>query len=256
MNTLIIKNFLNKLEINKLTPILFLLSFITGLFKEIIALYLLIIFHEFGHYIASYYYSWNINKIVIYPFGGLIKYNDIIDKPFYQELIVTLSGPINQLVIFFIMSLLYKKYIISHYFYNALLNYNYALIVFNILPIIPLDGSKIMNIVLNKVFSYKKSYYLLSIISIYTTIFFIFYIDSYSYILVISYLIMELYNYINYGKYMINRFILEKILFKNNYKKIIKKDSIYHMKRNKRHLIKIHNKYYDEKEAIKKIKGV
>ena len=254
---MIIKNFLSKLQFNYYTLIIIFIYLITGLIKEISAVLLLIIFHEFGHYLLSYIYEWNIDKIVIYPFGGIIYFDDLIDKPLKEELLITLGGPLNQLFIFIIYYYLYRLNIVSEHFFFILKNYNYYILLFNLIPIIPLDGSKILNIIFNKIFCFKKSYYLLIIISIIETLVLIYFIkDNYSYYIMIITLVTSI--YLNYKKrnYIFNRFILEKYLYNNNYKKYHKINSINKMKRNKKHIFIYKNSQYTEKEFIKKIKGV
>ena len=126
--------------------------------------------------------------------------------------------------------------------------------IFNLLPIIPLDGSKILNIILNKIFNFKVSYKLLSIISIFFLILFIYFFkNNYTYLIVISFLIYEVIYYIKNRNYIFNRFILEKYLYKNSYKSIKKINNINKMKRNKKHIIKNNNMYVTEKEYINKV---
>lgn len=198
------------------------------------------------------FYEWNVRSINIYPFGGVIKYEGVIDKPFKEELLVSIMGPIFQVILYIIIYLLNKNYLVSNYFFNIFRNYHYAMIFLNIIPIIPLDGSKVINILLNKVFSFQVSYKLLLFISIMFTILLILYINSYSVIFVIGFIITELFNYIKNKSFIYNRFIYERYLYPNNYKKYKKVDSIKNMFRNKKNLIKYKNIYITEKEAIKK----
>ena len=254
---MIIKNFLNKLHFSKYTLLLLFISLITGLIKEISACLILIIFHEFGHYFISTLFNWNIKKINIYPFGGIISYEEIIDKPLIEEFFITIAGPINQIIIYFIFYFLHNKYLISDNYFNIIKNYHICMLIFNLLPIIPLDGSKILNILLNKYLNFRYSYNILSIISFVFMIIFIYiFKNNYSYFIIITFLIFELYNYVRNKKYIFNRFIYEKYLYKNNYKKYIKINNLKKMKRNKKHLVKYNNNYLTEKESIKKIKGV
>ena len=64
----------------------------------------LIVFHEFGHFLTAKQFNWNIDGIYIYPLGGITKFNTDINKPIVEELLVTLMGPIFQIVLF-----LFKK---------------------------------------------------------------------------------------------------------------------------------------------------
>ena len=45
------------------------------------------------------------------------------------------------------------------------MNYNTTILLFNLLPIIPLDGSKVLNILLNTIIPFKKSHILTIYIS-------------------------------------------------------------------------------------------
>ena len=254
---LIIKNFFRKIEISKYTLLLILLIFVTGLIKDFFAILILIIFHEFGHYFMSYIFNWKIKKIIIYPFGGYIVFDEVIDKPLLEELIVTIFGPIFQIIIYFMVYILYKKYYIDDYFFNLVKEYHYSILLFNLLPIIPLDVSKLVNIILNRLFSFKISYVLLYIVSVISIILFIvFNINNHSYIFLLPFLFYELIFYIKNRDYMFNRFIYEKYLYKNNYKTYIYVDNITKMKRNRKHIFKLNGHFYNEKDGIKKIKGV
>lgn len=249
---MIIRNFFKKIKISKYTYIILLLSLLTGLIKDIFSIFILIIFHEFGHYFVSYLFKYNIDSINIYPFGGIIKYNEEIDKPLFTELLITIMGPINQILIYLIISILFKYNLINNYLFSLFKNYHYSILIFNLLPIIPLDGSKLLNIFLNKVFNYIISYNLLSIISIISTILFILKSDS-NYIIIISFIIYETLNYIKNRNIMFNRLILEKYLYNNNYKKYRYINNLNDIKRNKKHLIKYKNIYLSEKTYINNI---
>ena len=199
--------------------------------------------HEFGHYFVSKIFKWNIDKIYLYPFGGLIKYNEKIDKPFKEEFIISISGIISQSIIYFIFLFLYKNYIINHYFFNIIRNYNYSILLFNIIPIIPLDGSKVLNIILNKIFDFRRSYILLNIISIILLIIFIFN-SNMSLLIVILFLIYKIYLNLKDRSIIFKRFILEKYLY-DDYNKINYINNIKNMKRNKKNIKKhINNNMY------------
>ena len=250
---MIIIKFLNKLHINTYTIILILLALLSGLFKEIITISTIIIIHEFGHFIALYKYKWNINKINIYPFGGITKLDEKIDKPLNEEFIITLLGPIFQELLFVFIMILYKYNIMNNYYYNLFKNYNISILIFNLLPIIPLDGSKIINIFLNKFFNFRMSYILNIIISIiFLTIFFFFFKSDSSYYLIIVFLIYQIIFYFKNRYIIFNRFILEKRLNKSNYIKYKKINSIKKMYRNKKNLIKDDIGYITEYKYINK----
>ncbi len=233
---MIIIDFFKDIKVSKYSYIIVLLSLLTGQIKELIGLLIIIITHEFGHYFMSKIFGWNIDKIYIYPFGGLIKYNEKIDKPFIQEFLITIMGPLNQIITYLIIVLLFKYNIINNYLYNIIKNYHYSILLFNLIPIIPLDGSKLLNIFLNKIFNFRLSYILLNIVSIIILIFLIFNSNT-SLLLVILFLIYKIYINLKNKSIIFNRFILEKYLY-DDYNKINYIDHIKDMKRNKKNIKK------------------
>ena len=234
---MIIIDFFKDIKVSKYTYIIVLLALITGQIKELLGLFIILLSHEFGHYFISKIFKWKIDKIYLYPFGGLIKYNEIIDKPFKEEFLIAISGILNQLLVYLIFFLLYKNNIINNYFFNILKNYNYSILFFNLIPIIPLDGSKILNIILNKIFSFRRSYILLNIISVLLLIIFIFKSNG-GLLIVILFLIYKIYLNVKERNLIFNRFILEKYLYKDDYKKICFIKEIKDMKRNKKNIKK------------------
>ena len=110
---MIIINFFKDIKVSKYTYIIVLLALLTGQIKELLGLTIIILFHEFGHYFMSKIFKWNIDKIYLYPFGGLIKYNEVIDKPFLEEFLITIGGPLNQIIIYLVFYLLYRYHIIN-----------------------------------------------------------------------------------------------------------------------------------------------
>ena len=234
---MIIINFFKDIKVSKYAYIIALLALITGQIKELLGLLTIILSHEFGHYFMSKIFKWNIDKIYLYPFGGLIKYNEKIDKPFKEELLIAISGILSQSLVYLFFFILHKYFIVNDYFFNIIKNYNYSILFFNLIPIIPLDGSKVLNILLNKLFSFRKSYIILNIISIILLIIFIFK-SNISLIIVILFLIYKIYLNIKNRDIIFNRFILEKYLYKDSYKKIYYFKEIKNMKRNRKNIKK------------------
>lgn len=249
---MVIKKFLNKLNISVYSIILVFLALIAGLFKEIIVISIILVIHEFGHYYFINKFNWNINKINIYPFGGVCILDDDIDKPLNEEFLVTIFGPLTQELLFIVIIFLYKNSIIDEYLYTLFKDYNITILLFNLLPIIPLDGSKILNVIINKFCNFRISYMLNIFISIvFLSIFFILFKKDSSYYLIISFLIYQIIYYYKNRHIIFNRFILERSLRKHDFKNYKKINNIKKMHRNKRHFIKINNSYITENKYMK-----
>ena len=106
------KNILNKIYIHPLFLITLFIFVSIGYFRFLIYFMVLIIVHELGHIMISLLFKWNIDKIIILPFGGLIKYNEIINRPLIEEFLIAISGIIFQ----YIFYLLVKDFIDYKYF--------------------------------------------------------------------------------------------------------------------------------------------
>ena len=219
MNLLHMKSII-KIDIT--TYIIILLSLFSASFKRIIILFIVIIFHELGHLFWLYKYHKKIINIKIYPFGGITKYESLLNHNIKEEIIISIGGIINQILLFFIIKLLFILNIINFNTYCLFNKSNMFLIIFNLLPIISLDGSKLLNSILEYFFTYSNSLIITIIISFISLI--IFTIISISLkinaLIILSYLYYCFFMFIRNYKYIKERFVLERILYKIPYNNI------------------------------------
>ena len=188
----------------------------------------------------SLLFKWNIDKIVILPFGCITLFNEHINRPIKEEFIITIMGPIFQLLLFKINNSLFQTY-------------NLNLLLFNLIPILPLDGSKILNLVLNKFLSFKYSHIISIIISfIIITFLFVYKFNLILYIVII-FLLYKTYTEFKNHKYIFNKFLFERYIYNFKFKKskIIK--NRVNMKRDYKHIFKIKKKYMTEREFLLKL---
>ncbi len=231
---------ISKIKIHPFFYFFTLVCLFNGLFKDYIYITFIVLFHELGHILVGLYYKWDINKIVVLPFGCLTIFNNLVNVKLKEEFLVTIAGPILQLFLFFINN-------------SKFLYYNKILLIFNLIPIIPLDGSKIIHILLNKIISFKKSE-LISIIISFIMIFYLFMAsNSLMSYLIILLLLKKVIETILMHKYIFYKFLLERYIYKLPFKKVKKVKKISKMKREYRHLFYLENKYYTEKEILTKM---
>ena len=135
-------------KINIFTYIFLILSMLSGYGREMLIVYFILIVHELGHYILFKYYNINVNKITLYPYGGMIDNNMLINTNSKKVLIISFGGIFIQIILYLIIYLLFKVGFIDYNFYKMFVSYNLYIILFNLIPIYPLDGFKILNSVL------------------------------------------------------------------------------------------------------------
>lgn len=228
---------------------------ISGYYINLIAITSLLLIHELGHYTAAKLLKFKVLKIVIYPFGGITKINDLINKDINEEILVATSGVIFQFIFYLIIVYLNHINIIRDYTLNIYTLYNNQIIFFNLMPIYPLDGSKIINLLLSKFFNYNLSNKLTIMISLIGMFLFILtssYNHNYSYIMVLSVLIIYNYKFIKQLKYIYNKFLLERYLYNISYPKIKIINNGNKMYKNNSHIIKVNNNYITEKKYLSK----
>lgn len=256
----LMKSIYKKIDISYSFIFVIFLSLISGLFKDVIMLFLVIIIHETGHIFTSLIFKWKIGKISIGIVGGYITYDDVIDKPYKEEILIAMSGFLFQVMFLLIAYILYSNNLVDDKFMFLVKKYNLALIIFNILPIYPLDGSKILNIIFNMFLPYKKSLKLTSIVSFIFILlmlyFFIFLSIKFelSYIMILMFLVEKLITFSNEIPYLFNKFLFERYInpIKTNKYCIIKDDNLSKFKRQKKHIFILKNKQYTEKSILSK----
>ena len=96
---------------------------------DFIIIYLLIIIHELGHILTANLLHIKLQKIYIYPLGGISKLNIPINFSQVKELIILLAGPIFQTI--------GSKYLITLFsnYQNIIKLYNTRILIFNLFPI-------------------------------------------------------------------------------------------------------------------------
>src|ERR687893_2543403 len=123
----------------------------------IVALFLCVLLHEFGHSLAAQRLGIGIHSITLLPLGGISNFESLPEKP-ADEVKTTIAGPLVNVVlapIFFGVGLLFGAVprvpadpfmdigsVGQFFFYLGYLNV--VLAVFNLLPAFPLDGGRIL----------------------------------------------------------------------------------------------------------------
>ncbi|SCY15508.1 M50 family metallopeptidase [Alkaliphilus peptidifermentans] len=146
-----------KLKINRLLLPIFLISFVFGYLREMLIIFLVVFIHEISHYLVAKKVNVKIEKIELFPFGGVAKMDhDYVIKPSHEVLIAA-AGPFSNLLLLFLAELLIFYNIVgSPYIYFFQLS-NVAIGAFNLLPIFPLDGGRVLRAIISIFYGIQKS---------------------------------------------------------------------------------------------------
>ena len=244
------KNIFKYFEVNVFVYLFAVIAVLTASFIPFFIISFLIIIHEIGHFIIAKFLKIDVVKIYLYPLGGISKFNMDQNISLLKEFLILIFGPIFQILAYLFLSKILPQY------QNMIMIYHYSILIFNLLPIYPLDGGKLVNLLLSGVFSFKFSYYFSIIISyFFVGLFFLFNFKNLNInlFLVIIFLLFKITREYKNFNYCYQKFLLERYLENYNFKdtKIIKNESDFY--RNKKHLLKIGDKYVWEKDFLAKI---
>lgn len=210
---------------------------ITGMFKEFSFIFILLFFHELGHAFVGIMLNWKLLSITFYPYGGITLFSKLENSSINKEIIILLAGPLVQIITYLILICFFK--------YNYIKIYHLSILIFNMLPILTLDGGRLLNLILNKCFNYLKSFYISVFISFFTIIlliiFCILYYNNLNLLLMVIFLVFKIIKSIRDIKYCYNKFLLERYLYNFNFNKYDVSKSIYDFYMERNHYIEFQN---------------
>lgn len=227
--------------------------FLTGNYLNFVVFLSLVLVHESGHCVMAKLFHLEIKSITIYPFGGITRLDILYNLEIEKELMVSMAGVMLQFVFYLFICFLFQLHIIREYVYSLYSLYNNSIIFFNLLPIYPLDGGRILYLLFCLFFPYKVSDYLI----IFFSVFFIFvilglhiYQNNYSNFMVYFLLGYYLFLFFQKRKVRYYRFLLERYLYSFSFSRI---KIIHHyqmMYRNRKHYLFRDGNIYPEQKYI------
>lgn len=197
-----------------------------------VAFLLFSILHEIGHYCMALIYHFEIEKVVILPFGAFLSLKDYGLHAPYQEIVMLMMGPCVNLVlclIFYILGI------------NELFEINIFIFLFNLLPIYPLDGSKLFLLFLSYFINYKKCFQIQIKLSLLTISILFIYTKQIGRKIVLGYLLYQTIVYLEQYSYIYVKALLNDHLEKK-WIKVNKKMNYYRPYHN---LYELNGKLYD-----------
>ena len=114
-----------------------------------------ILFHEIAHIITGLIYGMRIYGIKIRVSGVNADIEGIDELEDKKKLIIYIAGPLVNIIGLIILYLVRENY--SFQWIETSIYINWGLTIFNLLPVYPLDGARILEVILGKKLLFKKS---------------------------------------------------------------------------------------------------
>ena len=113
--------------------------------------------HELGHACTALSFGWRLKKIEILPFGGVAEVDEHGNKPIHEEALVLIAGPFMNMIMIGFAYVCISLGIWQEAFAYQFIEYNLIILFFNLLPIWPLDGGKLMQLLFSMFIPFKKA---------------------------------------------------------------------------------------------------
>lgn len=219
------KNFIHMKNIFKLpskivvkvsTLLTIIISLIINRHRLLFLQYLIAFIHEIFHCIGAIIFKLNVNKITFLPFGFYAEIDNLYNVKWYQELLIVVLGPLSFIISSIIIKILYINGSISLLLYNEINKTNIFILIFNLLPIYPLDGYRIIKIFFELYFTERKVLKIVNVISFVMTIFMFSYGFNTNQIFIISFLVFNQYIMFISLKKIYRNFLISKTNKNNN----------------------------------------
>ena len=249
------KNIWHLFNIHTSTYFLILSFLFTGYIKNIILIYVIVFFHELGHIFIIKLLGYKIIRVDIYPSGGITRIDKKINTKLSHDILIASFGLVFQILLTFLFTFFASLSYIRSSTYEMFLTYNTTIFVFNLLPIIPLDGYKLLRCIWEILFPYKKAFQISFVVSLISVLLFLTYhqIFSLNNYLIVTFLIYKMITEFKNFKYQNERFLLERYLHDFPYHKIKneKKLDLALLKKDTYHYFKKDHTYVSEKRVLK-----
>ena len=171
-------------------------------------------------------------------FGGVTTLDEDLNLNIYKEILLVVMGPLFQILFFAFLTILYKNNFISDLTYDKIYDINILLLSFNLLPILPLDGGKLLNNLLDLILPYNLSHLITIIISYISLPLIFIFCNKLLAFLLLLFLVLNLYEEIKLHRYRLETLISERIVKKYKFNKTIVISNIKEIMRNKNYVLK------------------
>ncbi len=145
--------------VDKFFLLLLLIYGCLGLLPQAMTLFTIVFIHELAHVLVAWNYGYRVKEIELLPFGGVARIEDLdlasLDPE--VEINIALAGPLQNLFLAGV------GFVLRHYMVwqespaTFFVHCNLGMAIFNLLPVLPLDGGRIYRAYLVQRMGYKEA---------------------------------------------------------------------------------------------------
>ena len=196
-------------------------------------MFLICFIHEIGHLIMAKIYHCDIEQISLNIFGFSIELKNVEYLKLHQQLLVYIAGPLTVFISAVILVLASRFNIINEYQFYKYMDNNIAMCLFNLIPLYPLDGGRILDAFYRKCYPVKECFILKRIWTIVCSIFLCYILISQNQLILLIVLMSMIVMYLITSKYEYSNYLQNRLLLNINFEtKVSFENEIYHFNNN------------------------
>ena len=113
--------------------------------------------HELAHVMVAKNNGIDIEEVELLPFGGVAKYNDLLELAPGIEIKTALAGPFCNLFLATVMVICLRHGLVSVNWGLFFIKTNLAIAFFNLIPALPLDGGRVFRAIMVRQLGFREA---------------------------------------------------------------------------------------------------
>jgi len=130
---------------------------VLGLAAQALLVFGLVFCHELAHLLTARAYGFRVVGLELFPFGGAAYCDDLFEGRKFEESIMALAGPAFNVLLLFGAQVLRWQGLWTGELADDFVRFNFWLAAFNLIPVLPLDGGRVVRALFAENFGFVRT---------------------------------------------------------------------------------------------------
>ncbi len=130
---------------------------VLGLVAQALLVFGLVFCHELAHLLTARAYGFRVAGLELFPFGGAAYCDDLFEGRKFEESMMALAGPALNVVLLFGAQALRWQGVWTGELAEDFVRFNFWLATFNLIPVLPLDGGRVVRALFAENFGFVRT---------------------------------------------------------------------------------------------------
>ncbi|MGI6190111.1 MAG: peptidase M50 [Clostridiales bacterium] len=143
--------------ISKMMLLMMVVAVLIGEGAKLAVFFVIIFVHETAHVIMARFLDLSVKEIELLPFGGAVRIETLFELSPRHEALVAAAGPLSNIALIMGYLTFRNLNLLNLENHDLFVQANLAIAGFNLLPVLPLDGGRILRAALSREMGIKKA---------------------------------------------------------------------------------------------------